>query len=51
LEALGSEGVLALQALPDLVDFLRRDGRLGPVAVEAFARRVFGIQRQVLRVC
>lgn len=49
-EALRSEGVLALQASPDLVDFVQRDGRLDPLAVEALARCRFGIQRKVLRV-
>lgn len=49
-EALRSEGVLEVQASPDLVDFVRRDGRLDPLAVEALARRVFGIQRQGLRM-
>jgi hypothetical protein len=44
-EALRSKGVLALQASPDLVDVLRRDGRLDPLAVEALARRVLGMQR------
>ncbi|WP_143006756.1 hypothetical protein [Aquimonas voraii] len=49
------EGVPVLQALSDLVDFVRRDfvrcdRRLDPLAVKAMACHVFGMQRQGPRV-